>query len=166
MSMNGEYLRVTPAELTRALKDPEWALDLAEEIQDVQEDIETTPAEARHFTTHQTWNLLDFLLKRSAFPVDIVHGEEPFAEADDWGYGPPQYVTADRVRLAADTLTQMTYDQLIQCIDHSELAAAEIYPQIWDSPKSLEWARDLFTPLTEFFQAAAADGHAMVIWLD
>ncbi|WP_123441617.1 DUF1877 family protein [Streptomyces sp. PanSC9] len=45
--MNGEYLRVTPEELTRALKDPEWALDLAEEIQDAQEDNETTPAEAR-----------------------------------------------------------------------------------------------------------------------
>ncbi|MER5483635.1 YfbM family protein [Streptomyces sp. NPDC002812] len=165
MSMNGEYLRITPEELTRALKDPEWALDLAEEIQDAQEDNET-PAEDRHFTTHQTWNLLDFLLKRSAFPVDIVHGEESFAEADDWGYGPPGYVTVDRVRLAADTLTQMTYDQLIQGIDHSELAAAEIYPQIWDSPTSLDWARDLFTPLTEFFQAAAADGHAMVIWLD
>ena len=26
MSMNGEYLRVTPAELDRALKDPEWAI--------------------------------------------------------------------------------------------------------------------------------------------
>ncbi|WP_406071026.1 DUF1877 family protein [Streptomyces sp. NBC_01020] len=34
MSMNGEYLRVTPAELDRALKDPAWALDLADEIQD------------------------------------------------------------------------------------------------------------------------------------
>ncbi|MFE7094301.1 YfbM family protein [Streptomyces erythrochromogenes] len=166
MSMNGAYLRFTPEELARALKDPEWALDLAEEIQDVQEDNGTTPAEARHFTTHQTWNLLDFLLKRSAFPVDIVRGEEPFAEADDWGYGPPRYVTADRVRLAADTLTQMTYDQLIRSIDHCELAAAEIYPRIWDSPTSLDWARDLFTPLTEFFQAAAADGHSMVIWLD
>ncbi|WP_225828768.1 YfbM family protein [Streptomyces naphthomycinicus] len=166
MSMNGEYLRVTPEELTRALKDPEWALDLAEETQDAQEGAETAPAADRHFTTHQTWNLLDFLLKRSAFPVDIVHGEEPFAEADDWGYGPPRYVTADRVRLAADTLTQMTYDQLIQGIDHFELAAAEIYPQIWDSPTSLDWARDLFIPLTEFFQAAASDGHAMVLWLD
>ncbi|MFD8013603.1 DUF1877 family protein [Streptomyces sp. NPDC059762] len=78
------------------------------------------------------------------------------------GEGP----TADRVGLAADTLAQMTYDQLIHGIDHSELAVAEIYPQIWDSPTSLDWARDLFTPLTEFFQAAASDGHAMVIWLD
>ncbi|MFJ9432565.1 DUF1877 family protein [Streptomyces sp. NPDC101490] len=106
------------------------------------------------------------LLKRSAFPVDIVHGEEPFTGVDDWGYGPPRYVTGDRVRLAAETLTQMTYDQLIQGVDHSELATAEIYPLIWDSPTSLGWARDLFIPLTEFFQAAASDGHAMVIWLD
>ncbi|MER6465441.1 YfbM family protein [Streptomyces sp. NPDC001228] len=166
MSMNGEYLRVTPDELARVLKDPEWALDVAEEIQDAHEDNGTTAAEARHFTTHQTWNLLDFLLKRSVFPVDIVHGEELFDEADDWGYGPPRYLTADRVRLAADTLAQLTYDQLVKGVDHSELAAAAIYPQIWDSPTSLDWAGDVFTPLTEFFQAAATDGHAMVIWLD
>ncbi|MFD6115809.1 YfbM family protein [Streptomyces yangpuensis] len=167
MSMNGEYLRVTPGELARALEDPEWVLDLAEEIRDAQEeDGDTGPAEARHFSTHQTWNLLDFLLKRSLFPVDIVYGEEPLPEADDWGYGPPRYVTADRVRLAADALTWMTYDQLIQGVDHTELAAAEIYPQLWDSPASLDWARDVFTSLTEFFRAAASDGHALVIWLD
>ncbi|MFG2342450.1 YfbM family protein [Streptomyces yangpuensis] len=167
MTMNGEYLRVTPGELTRALEDPEWVLELAEEIQDAQEhEVGTTPAEARHFTTHQMWNLLDFLLKRSLLPVDIVYGEELIPEADDWGYGPPRYVTPDRVRLAADALTRMTYDRLIQGVDHSELAAAEVYPQIWDSPTSLDWARDLFTPLTEFFRAAASDGHALVIWLD
>ncbi|MFE7565257.1 YfbM family protein [Kitasatospora sp. NPDC057500] len=166
MSMNGEYLRVTPEELARSVADPEWAQELADEIQDAQEENEPPPAEARHFTTHQTWDLLGFLLRRSAFPVDIVHGEETFAEDDDWGYGPPRYLTADRVRLAADTLAQMTYDQLIHGVDHSELAEAETYPQIWDSPTTLEWARDLFSPLTAFFQAAAATGHAMLIWLD
>ncbi|MFJ2933081.1 DUF1877 family protein [Streptomyces sp. NPDC087219] len=46
------------------------------------------------------------------------------------------------------------------------LAKAEIYPQIWDSPASLEWADDLFTPLTAFFQDAASAGHAMLIWID
>ncbi|MFD4702503.1 YfbM family protein [Streptomyces niveus] len=166
MSMNGEYLRVTPGELTRALKDPGWALDLADEIQDAQEDGEAAPAEARHFTTHHSWNLLDFLLKRSAFPVDIVYGEEPFAEADDWGYGPPRYLTAERVQQAADRLAQMTYDELIHGVDHTELVAAEIYPQIWDSPTSLEWARDLFARLADLFQAAASADHAMVLWLD
>ena len=47
MSMNGEYLRVTPAELDRALKDPEWALDLVDEIQDAHEESEPAPAGAR-----------------------------------------------------------------------------------------------------------------------
>ncbi|MFF7334971.1 DUF1877 family protein [Streptomyces sp. NPDC008150] len=122
MSMNGEYLRVTPAEL----KDPEWAWGLVEEIEDAEG--EPAPAEARHFTTHQTWHLLGFLLQRSAFPVDIVHGEEPLA-TDDWGYGPPQYLTPEGVQLAADTLHRTTYDQLIQGVDPSELTKAEIYPQ-------------------------------------
>ncbi|MFE2911953.1 YfbM family protein [Kitasatospora indigofera] len=165
MSMNGEYLRVTPGELARAREDPEWALDFASDVQD-QEDEETAPAEARHFTTHQTWNLLGFLLQRSAFPVDIVFGEEPVPEADDWGYGPPRYLTADRVRLAAGRLNRMTYDDLVHGVDHNELATAEVYPRIWDSPTSLDWARDLFVPLTEFFRAAASAEDAMVIWLD
>ncbi|MEU2432082.1 YfbM family protein [Streptomyces sp. NPDC007861] len=163
--MNGEYLRVTPAELERALKDPEWAWDLAEELQDTEAEGEPAPAEARHFTTHQTWHLLGFLLQRSTFPVDIVHGEEPIATGD-WGYGPPQYLTPERVRLATDTLHRTTYDQLIQGVDPSELTKAEVCPLIWDSPASLEWASDLFTPLTEFFQGAASAGHAMLIWID
>ncbi|MEE1931280.1 DUF1877 family protein [Streptomyces sp. TRM 70351] len=61
---------------------------------------------------------------------------------------------------------QTTYDQLIQGVDPSELTEAEVYPQVWDSPTSLEWARDLFAPLTDFFQGAACTGHAMLIWLD
>ena len=105
------------------------------------------------------------LLQRSAFPVDIVHGEEPLA-TDDWGYGPPQYLTPERVRLAADILHRTTYEQLIRGVDPSELTKAEIYPQIWDTPASLEWAGDLFTPLTEFFGGAASTGHAMLIWID
>ncbi|MEV5972299.1 YfbM family protein [Streptomyces sp. NPDC051921] len=165
MSMNGEYLRVTPAELDRALEDPEWAWDLVEETQDARAEEEPAPAEARHFTTHQTWHLLGFLLQRSGFPVDIVHGEESLG-TDDWGYGPPRYLTPERVQLAAETLHRTSYDQLIQGVHPSDLTKAEIYPQIWDSPASLEWAGDLFTLLTEFFRGAASAGHAMLMWID
>ncbi|MEV4943849.1 YfbM family protein [Streptomyces zaomyceticus] len=165
MSMNGEFLRVTTEELARALEDPAWARDFAADVPE-QEDEETKPAEARHFTTHQTWHLLDFLLKRSAFPVDITYGEGSVLGADDWGYEPPRYLTDERVRLAAEKLGRMTYDELIRGVDHAELAAAEVYPQIWDSPSSLEWAGDVFPALTEFFQAAASADHAILIWLD
>jgi len=166
MSMIGEYFRVTAAELERAVQDPDWALDFIEETQDAHEEAEPPPAEARHFSTYKTWDLLGFLLRRSHFPVDVVYGEEPFAETEDWGYGPPRYLPADRVRLAADALRHTTYDQLIAGVDPQELITAEVYPQGWDTPESLEWARDYYSELTQFFDAAARNSDAILVWLD
>ncbi|GHD84829.1 DUF1877 family protein [Streptomyces naganishii] len=85
MSMIGEYLRVTAAELDRAIQDPDWALDFAEGVQDAEEESGPAPTEARRFSTSKTWDMLGFLLTRADFPVDIIHGEEPFAEDEDWG---------------------------------------------------------------------------------
>jgi hypothetical protein len=68
MSMIGEYLRVTPAELDRAIQDPDWALDFVEEVQDAQEESEPVPADARHFSTYKAWDMLRFLLARAEFP--------------------------------------------------------------------------------------------------
>jgi hypothetical protein len=78
--MWGEYLRVTRGELERAVKDPDWALEYAEQVQDTEEEAELSASEARHFRT-QCWDVLGFLFRRADFRVDVVHGEEPFAEA-------------------------------------------------------------------------------------
>src|SRR5438132_14154616 len=104
MSMIGEYMRVTAVELDRAVQGPDWALDLVEEVQDAEEETDPAPAEARHFSTYKTWDMLRFLLARSEFPVNVIHGEEPFAGDEDWGYGPPRYLRPERVRIAAEAL--------------------------------------------------------------
>ncbi|MET8574427.1 YfbM family protein [Streptomyces sp. NPDC005012] len=166
MSMIGEYFRMTEAELERAIGDPDWALSHVEETADADEESGPSPAEARHFSTHRTWHLLDFLLQRSEFPVNVVHGEEPLGEADDWGYGPPRYLPPDRVRLGARALSRLTYDQLLDGVDPQELVAAEIYPLGWDDRASLEWGRDWFADLQKYLTAAAEAGHAVIIWLD
>ncbi|MGW4020699.1 DUF1877 family protein [Streptomyces sp. NPDC005009] len=36
--------------------------------------------------------------------MDVIHGEEPFAEDEDWGYGPQRYLRSERVQLAAEAL--------------------------------------------------------------
>ncbi|WP_394814158.1 DUF1877 family protein [Streptomyces dubilierae] len=54
MSVIGEYLRVTAAELDRAIRDTDWALDFAEEVQDAEEETDPAPAKARHFSTYKT----------------------------------------------------------------------------------------------------------------
>ena len=40
MSMIGEYVRVTAAELDRVVQDPDWGLDFVEEVRDAEEESE------------------------------------------------------------------------------------------------------------------------------
>lgn len=68
-------------------------------------------------------------------------GEEPFAEDEDWGYGPPRYLRPERVQLAAEALRATSYAQLISGVDPAELTRAEVYPLGWSEADSLEWGR-------------------------
>ncbi|WP_253195392.1 YfbM family protein [Streptomyces sp. JHA26] len=166
MSMIGEYLRVTTAELDRAIRDPDWALGFAEEVQDAEEETEPAPDKALHFSTYKAWDVLRFLLARAEFPVNVIHGEESFAKDEDWGYGPPKYLRPERVRIAAEAFRTISYDHLVRGVDPAELTSAEVYPFGWGEPGALEWGRHWYDGLTQFFEAAAGANHAMVVWLD
>ncbi|MEU3981405.1 DUF1877 family protein [Streptomyces sp. NPDC026672] len=132
---------VAAAELGRAIQDPDWALDFVAEVRIAEEESEPAPAESCHFSTYKTWDLLRFLMARAEFPVNVIHGEEPFAEDEDWGYESPKYLRPERVRLAAEALRATTYAQLISGVDPADLAGAEVYPLGWSEPGSLEWGR-------------------------
>ncbi|MFD8540568.1 YfbM family protein [Streptomyces rubrogriseus] len=166
MSMIGEYLRVTDSELDRAIQDPDWALDFAEEVQDAEEETKPSPAGARHFSTYKAWDMLRFLLARTKFPVNVIDGEESFAENDDWGYGPLRYLRPERVRLAAEALQAINYDQLVSGVDPVEFTSAEVYPLGWSEPGALEWGRHWYDGLTQFLEAAAGMDDAVLVWLD
>ena len=88
------------------------------------------------------------------------------SRAESWGYGPPRFLTVERVRLAAQELSQTSYDDLIRDVNHTELTAADAYPQGWDSRASLEWARDYYGHLATYLRAAADAGDAVLVWLD
>lgn len=165
MSMIGEYLRIAPSGLRRALEDPQWALEYVEQTQDFEDSYGRPPKDAMQCSTYKTWHMLGFLFTRLEFPVNVVYGEEPLAE-DDWGYGPPRYLPVERVELAARELGRISYDDLIRGVSHTELAAAGIYPLRWDSPESLEWGRGYFKQLASFFRTAAAAGDAVLVWID
>ncbi|MHB9860322.1 YfbM family protein [Streptomyces sp. YIM S03343] len=164
--MIGEYLRLTPADLDKAIANPEWAVLLAEAAQDAAEvHPDLRPADARHYSTYKTWDLIRHLVVRAEFPVNVVQGEELFPDPEDWVYGPPRYLPPARVRQAAERLLPLTYDLLITGVDPSDLTELEVYPLHWDTPGSLDWARPWYEGLTQFFEAAALDGDAMIIWL-
>ncbi|MEU4844714.1 YfbM family protein [Streptomyces gilvosporeus] len=166
MSMIGEYARVTAAELDRAVRDPEGALKLVTGWMEEEADTLPPAAEARCLDIDKSWDALGFLLRRTGFPVDVVHGEEAIPGADDWGYGPPRCLTPERVAAAAEAMAELTGEQLTAGAHPADLAAAEVYPVIvWERGESLDYVRHHYDELRAFFRAAADQREGMLIWL-
>ncbi|WP_433890903.1 YfbM family protein [Streptomyces sp. CA-111067] len=155
MGMVGEYARLTPAELGRAL----GGRFVYEMIED--------GGSARCMDVDKAWDTLRFLLGRVGFPVDIVRGEEEIPGADDFGYTPPRYLSPERVRVAATALGPLPADVLVRGVTMADLAAADLYPELaGQDPDWLQYVTHHYDALVPFFQAAAAAGDAVVIWLD
>jgi hypothetical protein len=159
MSMIGEYARLSPAELERALGDLGPARALIDGA---------GPDEARRTDIDKAWDILHFLLRRIDFPVDVIDGEEEFPDAGDWGYGPPCYLTPDQVRTAAAALTATAPAALVGGVTAAELVAAELYPGFAEeeADQLLAYALEHYRSLVPFFEAAARAGDAIVVWLD
>ncbi|MEV1072784.1 DUF1877 family protein [Micromonospora parva] len=174
--MNGNWLRVSPAELERARTDLGWAYELAM--------AERNENSERWASTDKAWDGLDFLLDRLGFDVPLVLGTERFVELpdvepdsdemfdflenleDDWGYGPPSYLAPVDVATAASRLAALTADDLIRGVDPQELKRADIYPGPWEGPRELTWLAHYLPDVQAFFAAAAGDSAAVICWLD
>ncbi|MET8828264.1 YfbM family protein [Streptomyces sp. NPDC004610] len=167
MGMTGEYVRLSASDLDRALGDIDWAQQRVGELAEAEDAAESPLPEPRLHSTGKTWHALDFLLRRRAFPVDIVFGEEDIPGAPDWGHGPPRFLTPDRVGAAARALADLTPEALGENVPEAELAAAEIYPQgIWDRDGGeLDWVLSEYHDLTRFFRIAARYRQGVVMWI-
>lgn len=165
--MIGEYARLTPAELERAVEDPHCALVFIEELIDVGMD-EPDASQPRCLDIDKAWDALALMLRRIDFPVDIVHGEEEIPGADEWGHGPPRYLIPEQVRAASAALAGTPSNVLSRGITAAELARADLYPSISEDEVGdwLNYVVHHYDALVPFFEAAARDGDAMVVWLD
>ena len=165
--MTGEYLRLAPHELRTAIADPGWLADHADQVRDAEFAQALPSAQARHLSTEKAWHVIDYILGRARFPVQIVYGEEdlPGIGDDEWNYGPPSYLTPDRVRVAAELLARTKFDDLVAGLGPADMEREERYPHFWEESESLEWVRDCFEPLAPYFEAAAGAGDAIVVWI-
>jgi hypothetical protein len=168
--MFGEWLRVTPAELERVIADPSWGYQFARDADYREyrtEGISISLAEHRSFGTTKTFHALSYLLRRNGFPVEVVLGEQYLTEDDaiEWGYGRPFYLTVDEVRHAADALSEVTEESLLDGVTADDLIAEKIYPTIWDRPNQLPWAVSALEDTKTWFTAAAAAGDAVICFI-
>lgn len=115
--------------------------------------------------SRSAWDAIRFLFERGAFPVDIICGEERLSD-DDWGYGPLLYSASERVRLAAEALAQLSFDELVSGVGPETLRVAGIHPvEISGKEDALEFVRGWFDPLAPYFRDAADAGDAAAVWL-
>ncbi|MGV9270901.1 YfbM family protein [Kitasatospora sp. NPDC003701] len=159
MSINGRYLRLSAGQLQRAAAEPDWARALVAEL-----DEDEAAARGRLHEIGRSGPVLEFLLRRRGFPVDIVHGEEELGVAGDWGYGPPRSLTPERVRTAGDALAALPPGTLIDGVTPADLAAAVPLPGGWAGEESLLLASGHYRALADFFRTASRYRHGVLVW--
>ncbi|MEU9334354.1 YfbM family protein [Streptomyces sp. NPDC048290] len=169
MGMTGEYVRLTAAELERTLGDADWAHEWVGELQESAAESEAPPPEPRLHSTGKTWQALDFLLRRRAFPVDVVFGEADVPGAMEWGHSPPRHLTPERVAVAARALADLTPQALAEGVSVAEFAAAGLYPEgVWERDEQneeLDWVIAEYQDLVRFFRIAARYRQAVLLWI-
>ena len=125
-----------------------------------------------HVDLDKSWHAIHFTLTGS-----VWEGEEPLKNVlfggeeigEDIGYGPARYLVPDQVRSVATALHAITPDDFAEKFDPSALAAAEIYPTIWDREEASEclaFVQPYYTTLREFYQQASDRGDAVLIYLN
>lgn len=157
MSIDGYCARLSPADLGRALADPEVARELTDRLSGAADD--------RRHEVGPYWDGIAFLLRRRAFPVDLVHGGTELPGAPDLGFGPPRYLTPDQVRCAVDAFDTISPDTLADGLTGAELTAAGVHPLgFWARDGSLDSAVGAYQDLARFLRTAARYRHAIVFW--
>ncbi|MEU4766337.1 DUF1877 family protein [Actinosynnema sp. NPDC023794] len=146
MSTTLAFTQVTPGQLDRAIKDPEWAL---EHLQD-----EDLPC----YSLEKSWAGIQFLLDAAEVRIEL-HEDGFIIDTEGVLSGWSDSMVAE----AATTLGATPFEVLAGNYDPRRLSEQEVYPwrQFWDDD-GIDDLRDDYADLVEFFAETAASGGALI----
>ena len=164
MSMIGNLLRVTNAELESYLEDS--AL-LVERI--YKEDGEADPA----FTDiDKSWEGILFLLTgQNLESLDHPMGQVLFSaqtidEDQDLGYGPGQYLTPEQVKELNTELSKLTVEELTNRFDPKRMNELGIYPEGWEAEGNLKYLLEYFKEVQTVYATAAQNNEGIITFIN
>lgn len=119
---------------------------------------------------HKSWHGIHWLLCQDPWegPVPLKHtlfGKEEIGE--DLGYGPARLNSPSEVLEVEKALRALSDAELMRRYDPQKMDELEIYPGNFADDRS--WRSDLkrdYNRLRKFYQDAAAQGDAVLTWLD
>ncbi|MDG4829052.1 YfbM family protein [Solwaraspora sp. WMMD1047] len=116
----------------------------------------------------KSWHAIHYLLTGTAWDTDegagaaILGGDEI---GEDNGYGPARLLSPENVRTVAAALDTLHLDTLRTRFDPKAMAAADIYPNIWDRTNEVfdTYLASYFVQLRSFYSKAAANDQAVLL---
>lgn len=152
------FVRVTAEELEKATLDEAWGERFLAEFYDWDT---RPPAKNSEVDIQKSWAALDHLLDKAMVPLSIQEDGYCLVNGDGWyrnGW------TVDEVARAAQTFTRTPFETLAAHYDAEAMSREEVYPnrRCWDQDDLRYLERD-FDSLRDFFLAAAASGHAVIM---
>ena len=163
MSMIGNFLAISPDQLTELVNEPALIDSLLYP--------EGGPDPERHLDIDKSWHAIHYVLNGSTWD-----GEGPLAFAvlggeeigEDVGYGPARYLDPDRVKTISAALSFVGPLEFNTKFNPSAWDAAEIYPHGWSDtgPEALEYVAHYYSLLSSFYRAAAERGDAVLAYLN
>lgn len=154
MGMVIGFSRVTQQELDKMYLHPKWMKEFLEEYEDNDERSRDPDG-----FIEKAWGGIQFLLDAADVPIELLMDGDPI---DDqclfcgW--------SAEAVKKTAEILGATPFETLAVHFDPARLSEEEVYPMrhLWDADE-LEYLRDNYATLANFFNATAAKGDAALM---
>lgn len=111
----------------------------------------------------KAWHGIHWLLTGDPWTTEgplsaVIFGGQDLDE--DFGYGPPRLLDPAGVDAVVAALADVGPTELRARFDPAAMSAAEVYPDIWDDPDSLDgYLVPNFVALKEFYGTAGTGGH-------
>jgi hypothetical protein len=160
MSMVGCYKRITQHDLNKIILDPSFIEDIIYPDDDHYDES--------FFDIDKAWHGIHYLLNGK-----VWRGRKPLFNAvlggtaigDEIGYGPARYLTIDQVVVLARYLNKISIDKLKKKYNPKKLIKKHIYPDVWDEEEDLEYLIEYYVLLVNFYNKAAENHEAVLLYL-
>ncbi|MGW4293215.1 YfbM family protein [Micromonospora chersina] len=130
-------------------------------------DLDDDEAEMPEPELDKSWHGIHYLLTGTDWQIGEGAGAAILGGAEigqDGGYGPPRLLDPHTVRGVAGALDALDVEVLRARYDPDALTAAGIYPDLWtNGTDDLDYLMSYYTELRRFYQAAAANGQAVLL---
>ena len=166
MSMIGNLLRVTNAELEAYLEDSSL-------LEDRIYDDEAETEDANLVDIDKSWDGILFLLTGQKFDENfalpltrLLFGGQMIDEDQDLGYGPGQYLRPNQVKELSEEISKISVEELRKRYDAKKMTELDVYPTSWEDDDNVDYLTDNFVLIQKVYAEAAKNGEAIITFIN